>query len=168
MKLKIIKGDITEIQADAIVNAANEQLWMGAGVAGAIKRKGGIEIEREAIAKGPIEHGGAIETSAGNLKAKYVIHAAGMRSDGYITEVSLADSVRNSLNIAERLKLKSIAFPAIGTGVAGFPAEKCAEIMFGVIKKHQIENLEEIILVLFSEELFSIFVKEIGSEEKVI
>ena len=168
MKIKVKKGDITEILADAIVNAANEQLWMGAGVAGAIKRKGGIEIEKEAMAKGPIVHGGAIETSAGNLKAKYVIHAAGMRSDGKITEESLANTVKNTLTVAERLKIKTIAFPAIGTGVAGFPAEKCAKIMFDVIKKHQTKNMEEIILVLFSEELFSIFVKEIGSEEKEI
>ncbi|NHJ84351.1 MAG: hypothetical protein FK734_02750, partial [Asgard group archaeon] len=123
MLIKLLQGDITAIVADAIVNAANNELWMGSGVAGAIKRKGGIIIEQEAIAKGPIKHGAAVETSAGKLTAKYVIHAAGMRGDGYINADSLEQSIRNSLILAEKLNLQSIAFPAIGTGVAGFPIE---------------------------------------------
>ena len=116
MALKIIQGDITEIKVDAIVNAANNELWMGAGVAGAIKRKGGINIESEAIKKGPIALGEAIETSAGKLKAKYVIHAASMRSDGFVSNESIKKSIENSLKLAEKLDLTSIAFPAIGTG----------------------------------------------------
>ena len=167
MKIMITKGDITEQVVDAIVNAANEQLWMGTGVAGAIKRKGGLEIEKEAMAKGPIEHGGAIETSAGNLNANFVIHAAGMRSDGYITEDSLKNSIINSLKVAKKLQLKSIAFPAIGTGVAGFSAKLCAKIMMDVFKKSEMEDLE-ITIVLFSDELFSIFKEEAGSEELVL
>lgn len=165
MRIQLEQGDITDIQADAIVNAANNDLWMGAGVAGAIKRKGGIEIEKDAMSKGPIEHGGAIESIAGKLNAKYVIHAASMRGDGCITKESLYKSIENSLFVAEKLKLRSIAFPAIGTGVAGFPAEECAKIMLEVFRNFEYTILEKIILVLYSDKMHSIFLKVIGNKE---
>ncbi len=166
MKIQILKGDITKIVADAIVNAANNELWMGAGVAGAIKRKGGIAIEEEAMKKGPIKHGEAIETTAGNLDAKYVIHAAGMRSDGYITEESLRKSVQNSLQLAEDLELKSIAFPAIGTGVAGFSPKECAKIMLKTIADFSFSFVEEIKIVLFDDDMFKLF-KERAKKENI-
>jgi O-acetyl-ADP-ribose deacetylase (regulator of RNase III) len=165
MQIELMKGDITKIAADAIINAANNELWMGAGVAGAIKRKGGIKIEEEAISKGPIKHGSAIETTAGNLKAKFVIHAAAMRSDGYITEDTLRNSVIESINIAEKLQLESIAFPAIGTGVAGFPINQCAKIMIDIFKEYNYSSINQIQIVLFSEKIFQIFKSELGSEK---
>jgi len=165
LRIHLEQGDITNIQADAIVNAANNELWMGAGVAGAIKRKGGTEIEKDAMSKGPIEHGGAVESIAGKLNAKYVIHAAGMRSDGYITKESLSKSVENSLFVAEKLALRSIAFPAIGTGVAGFPAEECAKIMLDVLTNFKYTILEKVILVLYSDEMYSLFLKVAGNKE---
>jgi len=166
MQLSLLKGDITEVQVDAIVNAANNELWMGAGVAGAIKRKGGQIIEVEAIKKGPIAHGDAIETTAGNLKAKYVIHAAAMRSDGYITADSLRSSVYKSLQLADHLALSSIAFPALGTGVAGFPAKDCAKIMLETIYSFQAKNLQEVFLVLFTDQIYAVFQGELQRIEK--
>jgi O-acetyl-ADP-ribose deacetylase (regulator of RNase III) len=160
MQLKLINGDITQVSADAIVNAANNELWMGSGVAGAIKRVGGKEIETEALENAPIGHGEAIATTAGKLKAKYVIHAAGMRADGYISPESLHDSILNSLLLAEKLQLKSIAFPAIGTGVAGFPLDECAKIMITVCKDFDYKSLKTVLIVLYSDEAFDIFIDE--------
>jgi O-acetyl-ADP-ribose deacetylase (regulator of RNase III) len=128
-KIIPLQADITNLETDAIVNAANDHLWMGSGVAGAIKAKGGIEIEKEAVAKGPIEIGEAIVTSAGKLKTKYVIHAIVMGQDLKTNENYIRNATLNSLKRAEELKLNSIAFPALGTGVGGFPVDNCAEVM---------------------------------------
>ncbi|MEA2071511.1 MAG: macro domain-containing protein [Asgard group archaeon] len=149
MNLRIIQEDITHIKADALVNAANNKLWMGSGVAGALKRVGGVIIEQEAVEKGPIGHGEAVATTAGKLHAEHVIHAAAMRSDGFITSESVHKSIKNSLNIAEKLELESIAFPALGTGVAGFPMKEFATIFFEVYQKFPYKYLQEIILVLY-------------------
>jgi O-acetyl-ADP-ribose deacetylase (regulator of RNase III) len=123
------RGDITEMDVDALVNAANNHLWMGAGVAGAIKRKGGEGIEREAVSKGPIPVGEAVITGAGKLKAKHVIHAAGMGQDLKTDEQKVRMATRNSLLRAEENGLKSVAFPAIGTGVGGLSTHLCAKAM---------------------------------------
>ena len=104
-EIKVIQDDITELSVDAIVNAANNELEMGGGVAGAIKRKGGKTIEDEAVAKGPIEIGGAIATSAGSLKSRYVIHAATMGMDFKTDEVKIRNSCGSALKIAKELKL---------------------------------------------------------------
>ena len=120
-KIILIQGDITDYKTDAIVNAANNELWMGSGVAGAIKAKGGIEIEEEAKAKGPIKVGEAVATTAGKLKAKFVIHAAVMGQDSKTNENYIRNATLSSLKEAEELNLSSIAFPALGTGVGGFP-----------------------------------------------
>lgn len=160
----VLKGDITTVEADAIVNAANNRLWMGGGVAGAIKRAGGEEIEREAISKGPIKVGEAVATGAGRLKARYVIHAAAMGYDdqGQMIPPS-AESIRsatlNSLKLAESLGLKSIAFPALGTGVGGFPLEEAAKIMIGAVREYLARgsNLEKVIFVLFGDEAYRAF-----------
>ena len=165
MIISIVQGDITEIKADALVNAANNELWMGLGVAGALKRKGGKEIETEAMSKGPISPGEASETTAGKLAAKYVIHAVGMRSDGNITKDFLRNSILNSLKIAERLELDSIAFPAIGTGIAGFPEEDCAKIMAEVILNFKSNCIEEVKIVLYSEETYKKFLQIFGKEK---
>ena len=158
-KIVLIQGDITESEADALVNAANNHLWMGAGVAGAIKSKGGVEIEKEAMAKGPIQVGEAVITSAGRLKAKYVIHAAVIGQDLQTSEKNIRDATLNSLKRAEELKLISVAFPALGTGVGGFPIDKCAEVMIETAVKFFEESkfVKEIHFVLFRKQDFHIF-----------
>ncbi|HEY3284230.1 MAG TPA: macro domain-containing protein [Armatimonadota bacterium] len=135
--LEVTEGDISAVTADALVNAANNQLWMGSGVAGALKRAGGVEIEREAMAKGPIRVGEAVETGAGRLPARYVIHAAAMGDTSpSATEATVRSATRASLGIASRLGLESIAFPALGTGVGGFPVEEAARVMVGESADH--------------------------------
>ncbi len=129
LQLTVVLGDITEQATDAVVNAANNYLWMGSGVAGAIKAKGGEEIEREALRLGPIEPGQAVATTAGRLKARYCIHAAAMGQDLVTSAELIARATRSALEEAARLGLDSIAFPALGTGVGGFPAEACARLM---------------------------------------
>jgi O-acetyl-ADP-ribose deacetylase (regulator of RNase III) len=157
--IKVVQGDITDQETDAIVNAANDELWMGAGVAGAIKRKGGNEIEDEAIRKGPIPIGEAVVTKAGRLKAKYVIHAAVMGQDLTTNEEYIKNATLNSLKRAEELKIKSIAFPAFGTGVGGFPIEKCAQIMLDQVKdfSKKAKYLKEILFVLFDKKSYQIW-----------
>ena len=163
-EIEVIKGDITEMETDAIVNAANNRLWMGGGVAGAIKRKGGRIIEEEAVKQGPIEIGEAVVTTAGKLKARYVIHAAGMGMDFKTDEEKIRKATRNSLKRAEELGIKSIAFPAIGTGVGRFPLEKAAEVMIGetVDFLQQAQRPEKVVFVLFSDESFRAFERELS------
>jgi len=155
MKGKILlkQGDLTEMAVDAIVNAANNDLELGGGVAGAIRRKGGPTIQEECNRIGRIPIGEAAITGGGKLKAKHVIHAASMALGGPLTtEESLVDSTRNSLKRADEKGLKSIAFPAIGTGVAGFPVDRCAELMLKTCQDHLAtgkSSLEEIHFVLY-------------------
>lgn len=159
VKIKVIQGDITNIEVDVIVNAANNHLWMGAGVAGAIKRKGGKEIEDEAMKKGPIPVGEAVVTSAGKLKAKYVIHAAVMGQDLVTNEQHIKDATLSSLKKAEELIVESIAFPAFGTGVGGFPIDKCAQIMLDQVRdfSKKSEYLKEVLFVLFDKKSYDIW-----------
>jgi len=161
-EIKIIQGDITELKVDAIVNAANNKLVMGGGVAGAIKKKGGKVIEEEAIKKGPIQIGEAIYSAAGNLSAKFVIHAATMGMDFQTDEIKVRNAAQNTLKLAEELKIKSLAFPALGCGTGGFPYLASAKIMAQEVLKHLRENksaLKEIIFCLFDKEAFEIFNK---------
>lgn len=134
--VRLVQGDICARPVDAIVNAANSQLWMGAGVAGAIRRRGGPEIEREAVAQGPIAVGEAAVTGAGDLPARYVIHAAAMGPDLATSAEHIRQATRHALQRAEELGLSSIAFPALGTGVGGFPLEECARLMLSVVREH--------------------------------
>lgn len=153
--ITIVKGDISRIEADVLVNAANNYLWMGAGVAGALKRAGGQEIEDEAVKKGPIPVGEAIETKAGRLKAKCVIHAAVMGQDLQTDESIIRNATRNTLTRAEKLGVQSVAFPAFGTGVGGFPLKRCAEVMLDEIIKYP--GSLKVMMVLYSEESYDIF-----------
>jgi len=127
--IRILEGDICDRDVDAIVNAANSQLWMGGGVAGAIKRRGGGAIEKEAVAKGPIPIGESVATGAGTLKAKHVIHAAVMGADLATDAGKIRRAALSALALAGQLGLRSIAFPALGTGIGGFPFDECARIM---------------------------------------
>ncbi len=163
--ISVIQGDITEQETDAIVNAANNHLWMGGGVAGAIKRKGGVEIEKEAVTQGPIEVGRAVITTGGELKANYVIHAAGMGQDLKTDLTKIKDSTRSSLKLADEKGLASIAFPAIGTGVGGFSSEKCANAMIKEAVDFLLEavNIKNVVFVLFDTGTFKAFENELSS-----
>jgi O-acetyl-ADP-ribose deacetylase (regulator of RNase III) len=155
------QGDITDSELEAIVNAANNHLWMGAGVAGAIKRKGGKSIEDEAVEKGPIQVGQAVITGAGKLKARYVIHAAVMGQDLHTNEELIKMATRSSLEQAEKSRLMSIDFPALGTGVGGFPVDRCAELMIteAMLFLRGSTHLKKVGFVLFDEESYQMFVK---------
>jgi len=152
-------GDITEMDVDAVVNAANDHLWMGGGVAGAIKRKGGEIVEREAVAKGPISVGDAVITTAGDLKARHVIHAAGMGQDLKTDEDLVRKATHSSLALAEEKKLASLAFPAIGCGVGGLSAHLCARAMLveAVEFLQESESLRKVVFVLFDDGTYRIF-----------
>jgi O-acetyl-ADP-ribose deacetylase (regulator of RNase III) len=127
--LELALGDITDLDTDAIVNAANAALQLGGGVAGAIRRKGGSRIQEECNEIGGIHVGGAVRTTAGKLKAKCVIHAVGPVHGEEHEDEQLKDATLNSLILADKSRLKSIAFPAISTGIFGFPKDRCAIIM---------------------------------------
>jgi O-acetyl-ADP-ribose deacetylase len=151
-RIVIQQGDITEMDVDAIVNAANNDLILGAGVAGAIYRKGGEAIQKECNEIGSIPVGYAAVTAGGKLKARHVIHAASMGLGGVRTTAkTLRTSTVHSLRLASERGLKTIAFPAVGTGVSGFPMEECAEIMLGEAVQHlkSETSLETIYFVLF-------------------
>lgn len=161
-RIKIQQGDITDMDVDAIVNAANNDLILGAGVAGAIYRKGGQSIQDECNEIGSIPVGYAAITGGGSLKARHVIHAASMGLGGERTTAkSLKTSTAHSLRIAAERKLKTIAFPAVGTGVSGFPVDECAQIMLGEAVQHLKEksSLETIYFVLFDAATSSTFEK---------
>lgn len=161
--LEIIQGNVAEQDTEAVVNAANNYLWMGSGVAGAIKHKGGEEIEREAMAQAPIEVGGAIITSGGKLKAKFVIHAAAMGQDLHTDANKVKLSTLNSLRLAEAKEIKSISFPAIGTGVGGFSIFQCANVMIiEVISFLQnAKHLNLVRFVLYDKTAFDAFNDEL-------
>ena len=150
-KVYFSQGDITAMSVDAIVNAANTDLILGAGVAGAIRARGGPAIQEDCDRISPIPLGEAAVTTGGKLAALYVIHAASMHLGGRATAESLRQSTRASLMLAEGKGLKSIAFPAIGTGVAGFPMDECARIMIGEVLEHirSRGSLEKIYFVLY-------------------
>lgn len=161
-KIHIVQGDITESDAEAIVNAANTDLWLGSGVAGAIRKKGGVKIQEECDQIGSIGRGEAAVTSGGALKCKYIVHAASMSFDDPTSDESLYDSVKNSLLRASELNLHSMAFPAIGTGVSDYDPQRCAEIMLSEIIRllPQVPSLERVDLVLLDPEIYQIFQEE--------
>jgi len=159
LRVEVVEGDITKADAEAITNAANNRLWMGAGVAGAIKRRGGEEIERDAVAKGPIEIGSAVESTAGQLPYRYVIHGAVMGEDLRTSADLIARTTRSCLELADRLELDSLALPAFGTGVGGFDASECARIMMKAITEFapMRKSLRRVVLVLFGAETYAKF-----------
>jgi O-acetyl-ADP-ribose deacetylase len=159
VKIVLIQGDLTEMDVDAIVNAANNDLQLGGGVAGAIRRKGGPEIQRECDAIGSIPIGGAAITSGGRLKARHVIHAASMQLGGATTAQALCSSTAHALRIAAQNKVKTVAFPAVGTGIAGFPMKECAEIMLTEAVKflQSPSSVERIYFVLFDASSLATF-----------
>ncbi|MGE5273863.1 MAG: macro domain-containing protein [Verrucomicrobiota bacterium] len=152
LELEVVEGDITTLAVDAIANAANDRLWMGAGVAGAIKRAGGKEIEREAVAKGPIAVGDAVATGAGRLPARWVIHAAVMGQDLRTSGQAIAGATRRTLEVADEVGAESLALPAFGTGVGGFPVDECARLMVGEVQAYQPRSLRRVVFAVYGVE----------------
>jgi O-acetyl-ADP-ribose deacetylase len=153
------EGDITSQQVDAIVNAANSELVLGAGVAGAIREKGGPSIQAECDALAPISVGDAVITGAGALPARFVIHAAGMAPGGSADEASIRNGLRRSLALAREHGCRTLAVPALGAGVGGFSPQRCAEILIEEARGHLRgeTTLEEIRFVLLGEPIYRIF-----------
>ena len=159
-KIEIVLGDITEMDVDAIVNAANTDLKLGSGVARAIREKGGPSIQYECDQVGRVRLGQVAVTGCGELKARHVIHAAGMDLGGEVSKESLKAATVNSLLKASELQLKTLAFPAIGTGVGNLPVNECAEIMLGIANEflnNKQSSVEKIYFVLFDENSYQIF-----------
>ncbi len=162
--LRLVEGDITEQNTDAIVNAANQHLQLGSGVAGAIRRKGGSSIQRECDEIGSCPVGGAAITGGGNLPARYVIHAVGPFGDDPAADSLLQNATLSSLRTADENGLTSIAFPAISTGVFGFPMDSAAEIMLSTIIEYLDEEetgLELVVCCLYGQEAFDTFASEL-------
>jgi O-acetyl-ADP-ribose deacetylase (regulator of RNase III) len=157
--LELIVGDITDLDTDTIVNPANNALQLGGGVAGAVRRKGGPRIQEECNRIGWTETGEAVITTGGNLKAKYVIHAVGPRHGEEHEDEKLKDATLNSLILAEKNNLKTIAFPAISTGVFGFPKDRCAVIMFSttIAYLEGPTKLERVVYCFYDHETFETF-----------
>ena len=164
-KIEIVRGDITEMTNEAIVNAANESLRHGGGVAGAISRKGGRAIQKESnewVKKhGKVQTGSAAMTSAGTLPSKYVIHAVGPVMGSGDEDTKLRSATISALNIALDHQIKSIAFPAISTGIYGYPIDRCARIMLSTVKDYLLEHdkLDKVTFCLFDQEGFDVFNK---------
>ncbi|MFQ5677624.1 MAG: macro domain-containing protein [bacterium] len=157
--LELVEGDITELGTDAIVNAANSSLILGAGVAGAIRAKGGPAIQQECNQIGHCPVGGAVLTTGGNLTAKHVIHAVGPRMGEGNEDEKLKNATLSSLKVADDHGLKSIGFPAISTGIFGFPIERCAEIMLSNSIDYLNGNtgLEKVVFCLYGQAAFDVF-----------
>jgi len=158
--LELVQGDITKQDTDAIVNAANAQLQLGGGVAGAIRRKGGPEIQEHCNKVGPISVGEAAITTAGKLKAKYVIHAVGPRMGEGNEDKKLKNATLNSLRVADENNLESIAFCAISTGIFGYPIERCAKIMLEntVDYLNDKTNIKKVVFCLYDKSAYDVFV----------
>jgi O-acetyl-ADP-ribose deacetylase (regulator of RNase III) len=162
VKLEVVEGNIAELDVDAIANAANNHLWMGAGVAGAIKRAGGEEIEQEAVGRGPIAVGDAVATGGGRLKAQHVIHGAVMGQDLRTDADLVAQTTRRTLELADELGARSLALPAFGTGVGGFPLAECAEIMVREVRAHEPASLERVVFAVYGDDAESAFRRALG------
>ena len=162
VRLEVRDGDIAAVEVDAVANAANDRLWMGAGVAGALKRAGGDEIERDAVALGPIPLGSAVATSAGSLPARWVIHGAVMGQDLRTDADLVRRTTRSCLQLADELGCRSLALPAFGTGVGGFGLAECARIMVAEARSFEPQTLERVIFAVFGGEAYDVFVTAIS------
>ncbi|TMC00615.1 MAG: Appr-1-p processing protein [Chloroflexi bacterium] len=167
-RIVIIAGDLVEQQVDAIVNAANTDLLLGGGVAGAIRRRGGPTIQRECDAHGRVKLGEAAITGAGELAARHVIHAASMQLGGSTTAASLRASMDHAFRLAREHGVRTIAAPAVGTGIAGFPMDECARVMADCVDRALASGWEpeEIRFVLFGDEARRVFEETFRDHKK--
>jgi O-acetyl-ADP-ribose deacetylase (regulator of RNase III) len=152
VRLEVVEGDITALEVDAIANAANDRLWMGAGVAGAIYRAGGAEIEEEAMRKGPILIGSAVATGGGRLKARWVIHGAVMGQDLKTNLDLVRRTTQSCLELADELGAKSLALPAFGAGVGGLRLDEVARVMVEVARSFGPESLERVVFAVYGDD----------------
>jgi len=165
VKIRIIKGDITDLEVDAIVNPANSLMLMGGGVSGAIKRRGGVEIEMEARKMAPVPVGKAVATHGGKLKVKYVIHAPTMERPAMRTTFKkVKEASKAAIQVALDLGVKSLAFPAMGAGVGGLSARISAQAILEAIEEslkdvHE-PPLKEVILVAYTQEDYENFIQK--------
>ncbi len=164
--LELTEGDITEMETEAIVNAANDRLVLGGGVAGAIRKKGGPEIQQQCNKIGGTFVGGAVITTAGSLKAKYVIHAVGPRMGEGNEDQKLKNATLNSLKLADEKAIKSIAFPAVSAGIFGFPIQRCAEIMLrtAIDYLRGQTGLQKVVFCLFGQSDYEVFANQLKRE----
>ena len=163
LRLEVREGDIAAVAADAIANAANDRLWMGAGVAGALKRAGGDAIEQEAMAIGGIPLGTAVATTAGRLRARWVIHGAVMGQDLRTDADLVQRTTRACLDLADELGCRSLALPAFGTGVGGFSLRECARIMVEEGRIFPAQSLETVIFAVYGSEAYEAFSSALSS-----
>ncbi len=163
-RLRLVQGDITLASTDAIVNAANSRLQHGGGVAAAIVRRGGEQIQRESDALGTCAEGDAVVTGAGRLQARYVIHTVGPRGGDPQGDQKLASAIRRSLERAEELGLHSISAPAVSSGIFGFPRDRCAQILLQVaaeyLAEHPASSLQQVDFCLFDDGTLAVFAEE--------
>ena len=161
--LELVEGDITDLDVEAIVNAANENLVLGGGVAGTIKRRGGPSVQEECRRIGSTGVGTAVITGAGKMKFKHVIHAVGPKMGEGDEDRKLSAAVRSSLALADRHGLKSVAIPAISTGNFGFPVERCARILLTEVHRYLQggTKLQRVIVCLFDEATWKLFAREL-------
>ena len=163
LRLEVREGDIATVEADAVANAANDRLWMGAGVAGALKRAGGEEIEREAMAQAPIDIGSAVATTAGRLPARWVIHGAVMGQDLRTDGDLVRRTTRSCLELADELGCRSLALPAFGTGIGGFALAECARVMVEDARRFESQSLELVIFAVFGSDAYEAFSSALSS-----
>lgn len=157
MEIEVLQADVTRLEVDAIANAANTQLMHGGGVAGAISRVGGPAIQEESNRRAPIGLGDAVETGAGSLPARYVIHAATMELGGPTSAEIIEHATESTLAKADELGCRSLALVAFGTGVGGFPLARAAEIMVGAVRRHEAGSLERVIFAVHGEDAEAAF-----------
>jgi O-acetyl-ADP-ribose deacetylase len=162
LAIDVVEGDIAAMAVDAVANAANDALWMGAGVAGALKRAGGEEIEREAMAMAPIPPGTAVATSGGRLPARWVIHGAVMGQDLQTSPDLVRATTRAGLQKADELGAESLALPAFGTGVGGFSVDECARIMTEETRRFEPRSLRRVVFAVFGADAKATFEKAVA------
>ena len=165
MNVEVVEGDIAVLEVEAIANAANNHLWMGSGVAGALKRAGGEEIEREAVQQGPIEIGEAVATGAGRLRARWVIHGAVMGQDLRTNAELVRRTTESCLRVADELGAESLALPAFGTGVGAFPLDECARIMVETVRAYEPSSLKWVVFAVFGADAAAAFERTLAAPE---
>jgi O-acetyl-ADP-ribose deacetylase (regulator of RNase III) len=151
VELEVLQADVTKLEVDAIANAANTDLAHGGGVAGAISRAGGPDVQRESDERAPIGLGEAIETTAGDMPARWVIHAATMRLGGPTSAEIIGQATASTLERADELGARSLALVAFGTGVGGFPLDQAAALMVGAAQAHDAGSLERVVFAVHGD-----------------
>ena len=152
MEVEVRQTDVTKLEVDAIANAANTELLHGGGVAAAISRAGGQEVQRESQERAPIGLGQAVETTAGDMPARWVIHAATMELGGPTSAEIIERATLSTLQLADRLGARSLGLVAFGTGVGGFPLDEAARLMMGAVRTHQPRSLERVVFAVHGDE----------------